>query len=273
MKKYVFALLATIASVGSAHAQTAKPSALPAPKPSGARVFVKYYWTTYPSLKVNIGHLLLFPDGTAFDAIPYEPLSSWNATTLRGALEKREVGKWKMAGKKLVLSFPNAADNRTLTKNARGWADPSGVRMKGANYNVYFPALNAPRARVLGAWKNQSLNVMGEMGGGAAQVVSGATGDWIFRADGTFSNRKESFMSGTTANMPSAYKGQGDVYTNRSRKDQAAGKWRLDGPLLTLERGGKRTVHLAFLLPQWGKNPNGTDLMIDDERWERPEKR
>ncbi len=101
-------------------------------------------------------------------------------------------------------------------------------------------------------------------------VAAGSQGDWTFNADGTFSDGQKSFVSATTANMGDAYKGQGDVYSNSKRRRNSAGRWRIDGPLLTLEKDGERTVHLAFLMPYWTKNMAQTDLMIDGDRWQRP---
>ncbi len=103
-------------------------------------------------------------------------------------------------------------------------------------------------------------------------VASGSRGDWMFNANGTFSDGAKSFTSATTANMGDAYKGDGDVVSNANRVRKSSGTWRIDGAILTLEKEGRRTVHLAFLMPYWTKNKDQTYLMIDGERWKRPGK-
>ena len=253
-----------------------KPSGpLKAASLGGAKAFVKYYWTSYPTLKINIGHLLLFPDGTAFDAIPSKPPSRWSADEIRKSVPRFDVGTWKMAGNTLTLKFPQRErePQRTLTRQARGWNDPSEMEMNGDNYNIYFPVEAPPRTRLIGAWNNEELNTAGTIGGAAPLIAAGSSSDLNLRADGTFSGNSQSFFSATTSNMGDAFKpGEGNVTTISEGSRQSAGKWRLDGPLLTMEKDGKQVVHLAFLLPYWSKSAADTDLMLGDDRWKRPKK-
>ena len=252
-------------------AKAAAKSALPAASLGGARVFVKYSLQYYPSFTTRFDHLLLFPNGVAFDDIPLKPMASFSAASLRKALNARDVGTWKMSGNALALSFPTG--KRTLKKHVFGWFDGQGAPPADSAYDIYYPVTSPPRARLLGAWQFSSLIVMGTSGGGSPMVAAGTSGNWVFNAAGTFRDGSESFTSATTTNMGDAYKGEGDVTSTSNRRKSSSGKWRLDGPLLTLEKDGQRTVHLAFLMPHWTKNQNATDLMIDGDRWKRPEKK
>lgn len=232
----------------------ATPGPLKAASLGGARVFVKYWFdaTTTPVFE----HLLLFPDGTAFDDIPDKPLPSFSAATLRKMLPARNVGRWKETGKTLLLTFPGG--KRTLAKGPKGWFDTQGVQQKGP-YHIYFPIGGPPRARLVGAWESQRRTVLGTAGGEAPMVTAGSSGDWIFNANGTYSDGKTSFASATS----------GGAFSASVRQSQSEGKWRLDGPLLTLEKNGERTVHLAFLLPHWTSNGPSSTFLIDGDRWER----
>jgi len=250
---------------------SSSPTSLKAPTLGGAHVFVKYYQQYYPTNSTKFGHLLLYPDGTAFDDVPTRPVSDFKPATLRALLDSSDVGKWKMAGNTLVLTFPK--EKRTLRKHPHGWYDGEGAVPKEGAYDIYYPVISPPRGKMLGAWKHSSLMVLGTNGGGAPMVAAGSEGDWTFNANGTFANGEESFSSATTQNMPEAYKGNSDVVATGHGSRKSSGQWRIDGPLLTLEKAGQRTVHLAFLMPYWTKNMAQTDLMIDGDRWKRPDKK
>lgn len=251
--------------------QAAPASSLPAPSLNGAKVFVKYSLIYYPSYNTTFEQLVLFPDGTAFDEVPDKPISSFSVAGLRKIVKPIYIGRWKVAGNTLTLNFPNKS--RTLRKHPHGWADTADKPPEDSAYGVYYPVVSPPRAQMLGAWKFSSLMVMGTSGGGTPMVAAGTSGDWIFGADGTFRDGSTSFVSGTTTNMGNVFKGEGDVTQTGHRNQSSSGKWRIDGPLLTLEKNGQRTVHLAFLMPYWTKNAANTDLMIDGDRWKRPEKK
>lgn len=274
MKPLIFAAVATSAFLAAAAPGMAQnprgpaASSLKAAALGGARVFVKYYQQYYPTPTTRFGQLLLFPDGTAFDDIPAKPLPTFSAATIRPLLDPQDVGRWKMAGNTLLLTFPK--EKRTLRKHPHGWYDGEGALPTDSAYDIYYPVISPPPGRLLGVWKNKSLTVLGTAGGGSPMVAAGSEGNWTFNADSTFSDGQESFVGATTANMGDAYKGEGDVYSNSKRSRKSAGKWRIDGPLLTLEKDGQHTVHLAFLMPYWTKNMAQTDLMIDGDRWQRP---
>ena len=270
---FLCATIPTLAApVKKAPAKKIAPaSSLPAPSLNGAKVFVKYSLVYYPSFNTTFDQLVLFPDGTAFDEVPDKPITTFNVATLRKIVKPMYIGRWKVTGNTLTLNFPNKS--RTLRKHPHGWADNADKPPKDSAYGIYYPVTAAPRTRILGAWKFSSLMVMGTNGGGTPMVAAGTTGNWIFNGDGTFSDGSESFVSGTTTNMGDIYKGSGNVTQTGHRRQSSSGKWRLDGPLLTLEKNGQRTVHLAFLMPHWSKNPADTDLMIDGDRWKRPEKK
>ena len=270
MKPLVLASVVTGTLLFASHSGMAKGKISKSSNPAGARIYIKYSLEYYPSFNTRFDHLLLFPNGTAFDDIPSKPLSSFSEASIRKGLHPRDIGRWKVAGNSLVLTFDKK--KRTLKKHARGWFEGDGKPEKDSAYDIYYPVISPPRARMLGAWKNSDLVVSGTQGGGAPMVAAGSSGDMTFNANGTFSDGRESFVSATTQNMGDAYKGEGDVVSNSNRKSKSSGKWSINGPLLTLEKKGVRTVHLAFLMPYWTKNMANTDLMIHGDRWKRPEK-
>lgn len=234
----------------------------------GAKVFVKYYWTSYPRLTINRGYLLLFPDGTAFDDIPSKKVPDFSAATLRKNLDASDIGRWKKQGKNLVLTF-GTKKAATLTTHPKGWLDASrAMEMKGA-YNIYFPVNTTPRANFLGVWHEENFASYGTAGGSAPLVAGGSKTGWNFRPDGTFSASKDSYSFATTSNMGTAYNSGSNVTTSDQNQSQLTGRWRLDGPLLTLEQNGKRSVLLAFVLPEWGKDKKNPDLCVDGDVWTR----
>jgi hypothetical protein len=268
----------------SAAASTAANAALPPPRASaasgplpaaslgGAKVFVKYSFTTYPSFQTRFDHLLLFPDGTAFADIPSKPLPTFSAAALKAALKPRYVGRWKQSGADtMVLTFPGDKP-QTLRRGPRGWYDAADPPKPDSAYETYFPVVVPTKKTLLGAWRNKNLVTSGAAGGGTAFVAAGSTSDRVFNADGTFAGSREGFASATTANMGDAFKSGGDVTTYGKNTRQTTGRWRLDGPLLTTETpDGQRTVSLAFVLPNWSKTQK-TDLLIQGDWWQRPEK-
>lgn len=271
---FVFALFALTFPGLAKPTKTATPapsSTLPAASLNGARVFVKYSLVYYPQYSTEFDQLVLFPNGTAFDEVPEKPIARFDVATLRTIVDSRSIGQWKTAGKTLVLNFPRG--QRTLRKHPKGWFDGTGALPTDSAYDIYYPVTTPPRARLLGNWQFKSLIAMGTVGGTAPMVAHGETGQWNFKADGTWSDGSQTFTSATTTNMGEAYGGKNGGVTSLDKSRQSsAGKWRIDGPLLTLEKNGQRTVHLAFLMPNWSKNPGVTDLMIDGDRWTRPKK-
>jgi len=260
----------------SAAPPTAKVSGGPLPAASlgGARVFIRYTITYLDGAKTNFDHLILFPDGSAFLDVPSKPAARFDSATYRAALSRFDVGTWKASGGSLSLSFPNKREPIiTLRKHPRGWYDAGEKTPPKADsaYDVYFPIVTPTAKTLRGAWKSQSLTTMGTMGGGAPMVAAGRTGNRVFSPNGTFTDASTRFASATTSNMGDAFKGDGSVTTTSTGKGGGAGRWRLDGPLLTLELNGVRTVQLAFILPYWGKKEK-PDLLINGDWWERPEK-
>lgn len=251
--------------------KTVSANALPAAALGGAKVFVKYSLIYYPSFNTTFEQLVLFPNGTAFDDVPDKPLTKFDEASLRKIVEPMYVGRWRIAGAKMTLTFPKRS--RVLRKHPRGWFDGQGALPTDSAYDIYYPVIAPPRAQMLGAWKFSSLMVMGTMGGGSPMVAAGTQGHWTFNANGTFSDGSESFSSATTTNMGEGFKGEGDVTQTGKNRQSSSGQWRIDGPLLTLQKNGQRTVHLAFLMPYWTKNAANTDLMIDGDRWKRPDKK
>ncbi|MBC8136577.1 MAG: hypothetical protein H8F28_11875 [Fibrella sp.] len=237
----------------------ATSGSLPVAPLGGARIFIKYGLSFDTYARGTFDHLILFPDGTAFDDIPGDPMPRFDAATLRRMLEPRYVGRWKQTGNTLTLTFPK--NSRTLLKHPQGWWDDKPPVKTNTSYDIYYPVLIATPKRVLGAWESQSLTTTGMIGGDVPVVSSGSSSDLQFRADGTFSNARKNF-AGAIGNGTGIY---------RDRDQSAAGRWRLDGPLLTMEKNGERSVKVAFILPNWSKA--NSDLMIDGDWWERPKKK
>ena len=127
-------------------------------------------------------------------------------------------------------------------------------------------------AQIAGPWKSESLVTMGVAGGAAPMVVHGSSGKRVFNPNGTFAGGSESFTSATTANVGDGFKSGGDVGFYGTNGKKGAGRWRLDGPLITMESEGKRTVTLAFVLPNWNKT-GPPEILIDGDWWQRPEKK
>ncbi len=258
---------------GVASASTAPVAAsrgpLPAASAHGAQFFIKY---TFQATTTTFDPLILFPSGAAFIDIPSKPVSAFDEATLRANVKPFYVGTWKKSGNKLVLTMPNATRDKvvTLRKVPKGWYDSSGKLDTETSYNTYFPVIPLTPARLAGAWKTQSLTTMGMAGGAAPMVAAGSNGTRVFNANGTFSGGSKSFASATTANMGDAFKSGGDVGVYNSGEKKDAGRWRLDGPLLTLEQNNQRTVAPAFILPNWKKS-GPPDILIDGDWWKRPD--
>lgn len=240
----------------------------------GARIFIRYSLQYYPTTTTRFDHLMLFPSGAAFADIPTKPVTSFDEATLRPLLKPYDIGTWKQTGGTMILSFPNKSSDKmvTLHKVARGWYDGTGQPKPDGAYDVYYPVIPLTPKILAGPWMSKSLVTAGTNGGGAPMVAAGSTGNRVFYTNGTYSDARESFTSATTINMGSAFKGEGDVVSTSNRKSSETGLWRVDGPLLTLQKNNERLVCVAFVMPNWGP-PSKPDVMIDGDRWKRPEKK
>lgn len=256
----------------SSPAASASNGPFPAASAHGAQVFIKY---VFDGMETHFDPLILFPDGAAFTDTPAEAVSSFSEATLRASGKPYDVGTWKRAsGSTIVLNFPNRTRDKitTLRKVAKGWYDSTGKLETDNSYDTYFPIIFLSPAQLAGAWESQSLSTMGLAGGAAPMVASGSSKNRVFNANGTFAGGSKSFASATTANMGDGFKsGSGDVGVYNEGSKKGAGRWRLDGPLLTMETDNKRTVTLAFVLPHWNNGP--PEILINGERWERPGKK
>jgi len=243
---------------------------LPAASLHGARLFIRY---TFLGTTTHFDHLILFPDGAAFTDLPSKPIAQFDEATLRAGLKPFDVGTWKASGDSLILTFPNKRRDQitTLRRTPRGWYDGAGAIDSSSPYNTYFPVIPVTPQQIQGAWHSKSLTTVGFAGGAAPMVAAGSTSDRVFNPDGTFSGGKNSFASATTANVGDGFKTGGDVGVYNTNNKKQAGRWRLDGPLLTMEMNGQRMVTPAFILPHWNKT--GTpELLINGDWWQRPEK-
>lgn len=259
-------------TLGTAATTSATPSGQPLPAASahGAQIFVKY---SFQATTTSFGQLILFPSGAAFTDIPSKPVAQFDEVTLRASLKPFDVGTWKQNGNTITLTFPNKKRDQvtTLHKVPRGWYDGDDKPDPESAYETYFPVVLLTPDKLTGAWSSKSLTTMGMMGGGAPMVAAGSNSDRTFQSNGTFTGGKKSFASSTTANMGDAFKSGGDVGVYGTNNKSSAGRWRLDGPLLTMEQNGQRTVTLAYILPHWNKS-GVTELLIDGDWWKRPEK-
>ena len=258
-------------SAGAPSVAAASHGPLPAASAHGARIFVKY---TFQATKTSFDQLILFPSGAAFTDVPSKPVSRFDEATLHASLKPYDVGTWKQSGNTIVLTFPAKTRDRvtTLRKVPKGWYDGTGKIDADSSYDTYFPVTPTTSAGIAGAWKTESLTTMGMAGGAAPMVAHGSSGNRVFRPDGTFAGGSESFTSATTANMGDGFKSGGDVGVYNAKNKKGAGRWRLDGPLLTMEEGGRRSVALAFVLPHWNKT-GPPELLIDGDWWQRPDKK
>lgn len=228
-----------------------------------AEIYVKYTWTFGTALITYQKPLVLFPDGTAFDEMPSGLVASFDPATLRTALaaeDKQEhVGTWRREGNSLVLSF--AGKTRHLPQVERGWWDDEDPPDTDTPYKTYFPVLYASTEDILGPWKSESLFTVGMPGGDF--TASGTTKNRVFFADGTFTEDEDRFVSSTVELSGGTY---GAFGTNDA---SVAGRWRIDGPLLSIEEDGQWGVVLAFILPEWDDEDG--DLWIGGDWWDRPE--
>ena len=260
-----------VKGVASANAApvAASRGPLPAASAHGAQFFIKY---TFQVTTTTFDPLILFPSGAAFIDIPSKPVSAFDEATLRASVKPFYVGTWKKSGNTLVLNFPNATRDKvvTLRKVPKGWYDGTRKLDTETAYNTYFPIIPLTPAQLAGAWKTQSLTTMGMAGGAAPMVAAGSNGSRVFNANGTFSGGSKSFASATTANMGDAFTPGGNVGVYRAGEKRDAGRWRLDGPLLTLEQNNQRTVAPAFILPNWKKS-GPPDILINGDWWKRPD--
>ncbi|RYG35797.1 hypothetical protein EON81_11655 [bacterium] len=236
---------------------------------NGAKILVKYRMTYGTAAELVFDQLVMFPNGTAFDDVPNDPLPSFDIATLKTHLRPAHVGTWKVAGKRLNLTFDGKTES-FIKHSSGGWAESD---YKSGAFNVYFPIKVATKEQLLGSWKSDSLMTMGVAGGGAPMVAAGSNKGLVFGKDGTFAKAGKSFASATTANMGDAFKSGGDVTTTGGGKSSSQGQWRVDGPLLTTVENGQRGVQLIYILPNWSKTSNIPEILIQGTRWERPEKK
>ena len=250
---------------------TASKGPLPAASSHGAQIFVKYVFT---GTVTRFDQLILFPSGAAFTDLPSKPVSQFDEATLRASLKKYDVGTWKQSGNTIILTFPNKSRDQvtTLRKVPRGWYNGEGKLETDSSYNTYFPVIPLTPAQLAGAWKTESLVTAGFAGGAAPMVAHGNTGNRVFNPNGTFAGGSESFTSATTANVGDGSNSGGGVGVYGTNSNKGAGRWRLDGSLITMESEGKRAVTLAFVLPNWNKT-GPPEMLMDGDWWQRPEKK
>ena len=228
----------------------------------GAKVYVRYVVPDMYSGGGNFRELVLFPDGSAFEGLPSDPIPSFDPATIRRYSKKYDVGTWRASGGRMTLTIAGGKPDTYVRDASGGWAEPDH---KSGAYGVYWPVKLATKAQIIGAWKHKSLSTSGMAGGGTPMVASGSSGDLSFAANGTFARAREGFASATTSGMGDAYK-TGDVTAYGKNKSGGRGQWRLDGPVLTTVENGRRGVQLAYVLPHWSDKP---ELLIGGDWWYR----
>ena len=232
----------------------------------GAKVYVRYVVPDMYSGGGNFREIVLFPDGSAFEGLPSDPISSFDVATIRRSSKKYDIGTWRASGGRMTLTITGSKPETYVRDASGGWADPDH---KSGAYGVYWPVQPATKAQLLGAWKHKSLSTSGMAGGGTPMVASGSNGDLSFAANGTFARAREGFASATTSGMGDAFK-TGDVTAYGKNKSGGRGQWRLDGPVLTTVENGRRRVQLAYILPHWSDEKKAPELLIDGDWWYRP---
>ncbi|MEM6337234.1 MAG: hypothetical protein AAF752_11750 [Bacteroidota bacterium] len=256
-----FVLLCFLAAP-AAQAQTPTGDLPPAPK-LDAEIYMKYTWTYGSTIRVHQKPLVLFPDGTAFKELPTGVVSTFEPAALRAALieedEGEHVGTWRREDDTLILTFEG--ETRRLPRTERGWWDDDDPPKSDTAYKTYFPIVIAEREDLLGPWISESLFTIGVQGVNFA--ASGSTANRVFFADGTYTEDEERFVTATGEITGGSYVGFG------SNDTSVAGRWRIDGPLMTIEKNGQRGVLLAFILPEWDKK--GGDVWIGGNWWDRPD--
>ena len=236
----------------------AEPGAtLVASSANGARVFVMYVVSLNGSSPTR--ELVLFPDGTAFTDVPSEPLPRFDVPTLKAKVKPFYVGRWTQKGDRLTVQAGTGKPEVYAKDASGGWADPD---LKAGDFGIYFPVVPAVPSNVTGAWRGESLASAGIPGGAGPMTYGGSTGDLVFAEDGTFRKAGRGFAMSSSSS--------GDV-TVLGKGQQAQGRWRLDGLMLTTVQKGQRGVQLLYAMPHWGKAAK-PDLMIQGSRWSRPEK-
>ncbi|MEL6770540.1 MAG: hypothetical protein AAFP18_05695 [Bacteroidota bacterium] len=249
--------------------------ALPPTDTHGVEVYIKYTWGYGGSgFTTDQIPLLLYPDGTAFLETPQAPVANFAPATLRAAFAQerrgeRHVGTWRRDATTLTLTFDG--ETRTLPRTSRGWWDRDSPPDESNGHHTFFPVVLATPEHMVGPWVSSSLIVAGTPGGAAPQVAAGSTTNRVFYGDGTYAEDSESFVSATDANVGSGYGGGSTFGLFSENEGQAAGRWRLDGPLMTIETGGQRQVLLAFIMPEWSKDNPNSDTWVGDDFWERPD--
>ncbi len=260
---HFLALITAVTVIGAGACAQTTMDELPPPSDHETEIYVKYTWSFGTALITYQKPLVLFPDGTAFDEMPSGVVTSFDPATLRAALtaegEQAHVGTGRREDDALVLSFEG--ETRRLPRVERGWWDDEDSPDPDTPYKTYFPVLYANAEDILGPWVSESLLTVGVPGGNF--TASGSTAKRVFFADGTFTEDRDRFVSATNEIAGSTYGVFG------SNDASVAGRWRIDGPLLTLEKGDQLDVVLAFILPEW--DDESGDLWIGGDWWDRPE--
>ncbi|MGB3545260.1 DUF6683 family protein [Rubrivirga sp.] len=252
------------AAAASPAAPRISGGALPSASANGADIYIKYTWGYGLNGMINSQEpLILFPDGTAVTDMPAGGVTEFTPGAIRAGLDsddrREHVGTWERSGSRLTLRVDG--ETRVLRRTPRGWWDDEDPIDNESGYDTYFPVVEAGTRHILGPWETSTVLVTGMNSPNIPTVGFGESTDRVFYADGTYSELSERAVTGD-------FGGVGAYQTNRG---SAAGRWRLDGPLLTIEQDGRRGIVLGFIMPNWSLDNPNDDMWVGRDYWERPD--
>ena len=268
MTPLVLALgLALSSAVAPAEAPAGAPPG-PSPQPDSVAVYVKYTYRYVSRLRRRAPRqtlLILFPDGTAANRLPSGTVPALTVRAFRDAWTDEQegwyLGTWRVGPDGLALTFKG--ETRVLAREPRGWSDPDGRAPSGRARGVFFPGTPLTADDLAGPWEATSVRVAG-LGLGGSSVATSSAQRTFFR-DGTFgATSQQSYR----ASIPNGAADDWDV--DQRGESASAGRWSLDGLVLTLEADGERVAVPAFRLPHWGDGGPDGDVWIGRGIWSRP---
>ena len=221
--------------VGSAHAQT------------GPEVYLQFTsgwsWngslgeTTYgPTTQV----LVLFPDGTAINELPAEPVASFSPAAIRATFDPDDrparVGTWRRSDSVLTLTFDG--DSQSFARISKGWWDGEEPLDPDATDGIYLPTRPLAASDLIGEWETAE-----------AYAANALTGDEFDISEAVFSF------------------GPGGVLIVDGPDERTTGRWSLDGVWLSVELAGQASVLPAYTVSEEDREDPPSEIWIGDMLW------